>query len=211
MVETGSGLRPPLQERSRASLERAVAAGTELLAEKGYDAFTLAEVSRRANVSIGSIYARVSSKENLIRLIHARAMDEMRDEQARFADAPRWQALSTRELVVQAVGELAEHCRANAPLLRAFMHRGAVDEVIAARGSQTSTELAEIWKALLLTRRGELARDDPELAVDVCWRVAYSAFARRVMYGPTFESSYGVDWDELAREIGAMCAAYLLG
>src|SRR5262249_24383434 len=46
-------LRPPLQIRSRAALERVLDAGEELLIEKGWDGFTVQEVSRRAGVSIG--------------------------------------------------------------------------------------------------------------------------------------------------------------
>ena len=55
-------LRPPLQNRSRESLERVLIAGKKLLEEKGWEGFTVQEVSRRAKVSIGSIYARARAR-----------------------------------------------------------------------------------------------------------------------------------------------------
>jgi AcrR family transcriptional regulator len=58
-----SVIRPPLQRRSQESLERVLAAGLEVLIDVGFEGFTLQEVSRRAGVSIGSIYARVPSRE----------------------------------------------------------------------------------------------------------------------------------------------------
>ena len=67
-------VQPPQQERSRASFERVIQAATALLEEDGYDGFTLAEVSKRANVSIGSIYARVKSKDDLFYVIQDRYM-----------------------------------------------------------------------------------------------------------------------------------------
>ncbi len=67
-------IRPPQQRRSQESLERVLQAGFELLQERGFDGFTLQEVSARANVSIGSIYARVPSRESLIKAVYERAM-----------------------------------------------------------------------------------------------------------------------------------------
>jgi hypothetical protein len=94
--------------------------------------------------------------------------------------------------------------------LRVVMHRGAVDEHVAQVGSAASSREAELFKALLLTRREEIAHADPELAVDVAYRMAYCTLARQVMYGPTFESQRRVAWDDLVREIGAACTSYLL-
>jgi len=56
--------REPKQDRSRASFERVLDAATALLAERGYSEFTLQELSRRSKVSIGSIYCRVSGKDD---------------------------------------------------------------------------------------------------------------------------------------------------
>ena len=53
-------------------------ASIQLLEEKGFDAFTVQDVSQRADVSVGAIYARFGNKESLLRAVHGRAMDVAR-------------------------------------------------------------------------------------------------------------------------------------
>ena len=100
--------------------------------------------------------------------------------------------------------------RGNEELLRAFMHLGAVDDEIARRGSEGSTDLARQFEETVLHHRDEITHPDPEKAVDVAFRMTYCTFARQVMYGPTFESDREIGWDDLVDEVGAACAAYLL-
>jgi AcrR family transcriptional regulator len=210
MIDPRPQIRPPQQQRSRASFERVLEAATELLNEEGYQGFTLAEVSRRARVSIGSIYARVSSKDALFYAIHERVMEQIAEENAAFSDPSRWGRLSSRKLVIEAVRELAEPFRAHAAILRVIMHRGAIDEVVSNRGSAAASALAEQFKALMLSRRREITHPDPELAADVAYRMAYSTVARQIMYGATFESQRPVEWNDLIHEVGVACATYLL-
>ncbi|HEY7206725.1 MAG TPA: TetR/AcrR family transcriptional regulator [Gaiellaceae bacterium] len=199
---------PPQQQRSRASFERVLEAGTALLEEKGYEGFTLAEVSRRAGVSIGSIYARVKSKDDLFLVIQDRYMTGSETDSA-FADGERWAGLSARELVDAIVDELSRVFHRDVPLLRVFMHRGIVDAAVAARSSQSVSWFSDQVEALLLTRRKEIGHADPELAVDVAFRMVWGTMARQVMYWPTFESRRELAWDTLVGELGKACAAYL--
>jgi AcrR family transcriptional regulator len=210
MADATTSIRPPRQARSRASFERVLRAGRDVIEEQGYRGFTLAEVSRRAGVSIGSIYARVPSKDALFQAIHARVVDEIDARHGAFGDVERWERLTTEDLIVEAVREVARPLRENATFLRVVMQRGAVDGVVAARGSRALSIQAEQFKALVLTRREEIAHPDPDLAADIAYRIAYSTLARQVMYGQTFESQRPVDWDRLVRELGAACAAYLI-
>ncbi|MEN3279037.1 MAG: hypothetical protein V7607_177 [Solirubrobacteraceae bacterium] len=211
MADVRTAIRPPQQKRSRASFERVLQAAEALLEEDGYQAFTLAAVGERAKVSIGSIYARVESKDALFYAVHERVMERIIAASDPFRDVERWESISTRELVLEAVREMAEPFREHARLLRVVMHRGAVDEHVAQFGSQTSSAQAELFESLLLTRRDEIVHPDPELAADVAFRMAYCTIARQIMYGPTFESQRAIQWDELVREVGVACATYLLG
>jgi AcrR family transcriptional regulator len=208
--DTPTRVRPPQQQRSRASFERVLKAAQALLEENGYQAFTLAAVSKRAHVSIGSIYARVPSKDALFYAVHERVMEEIVEVHTKLAEPERWVDLSTRELIIEAVHEVAEPARTHQKFLRVVMHRGAVDEHVAEVGSIASSGQAELFKNLVLTRRDEIAHPDPELAVDVAYRMVYCTLARQVMYGPNFESQRKVDWDELVNELGVACLAYLL-
>jgi len=206
-----TGIRPPQQKRSRASLERVLAAGTQLLEEEGWEAFTLAEVSRRAGVSIGSIYARMPSKDALFRAIQERSLqriDELRDG---YADLGRWRSFASRELVSAVIAELAATFEADARIVSVIMHRGAVDDAVAGRSSERLRALGDRFRALLLTRREEFVHGEPELAADVAFRTAYGTLARQIMYGPTFESPNAIPWDRLVGELGDACGTYLFG
>lgn len=202
-------MRPPKQERSRASLERVIEAATRLLEESGFDGFTIQEVSQRAGVSVGAIYARFGSKKNLLRAVHGHAMDAIgaQHESVGSSDGP---SASAAEAITSAVRQLAAVFQRNEGLLRAFMHIGATDDMISRRGSQASIDLAHRFAASVLAHRDEIAHQDPEKAVDVAYRMAYCTFARQVMYGPTFESDRPVSWEELVSEVAHASRAYLL-
>jgi AcrR family transcriptional regulator len=210
MTELPVSVSPPQQERSRASFERVLEAGTSLLEEKGYEGFTLAEVSRRAGVSIGSIYARVKGKDDLFYVIQDRFMSRT-EGQPGFTDVAAWEHLPTAEMILAAVREIGRVFQEDAPLLRVFMHRGIVDDAVNVRSSASVSHFSDSFEQLLLTRRDEIAHPDPELAVDVAFRMAWGTLARQIMYGPTFESQRTVAWDTLVAELGNACAAYLLG
>ena len=64
--------RAPKQTRSREALERVIETATSLLDEVGLEGFAIHEISRRSNVSIGSIYARFASREDLLRVVQVR-------------------------------------------------------------------------------------------------------------------------------------------
>lgn len=206
---TEASVRPPKQRRSQESLERVLVAAMKLLEENGFEAFTIQDVSQRADVSVGAIYARFGSRENLLRAVHQHAMESMRaaGETVWSADGPGRDA---RSVIASAVSRVADVFRGNERLLSAFMHLGAVDDVIARRGSEASIELARQFEATILHHRDEITHVDPEKAVDVAFRMVYCTFARQVMYGPSFESDRSIGWVELADEVGAACAAYLL-
>jgi AcrR family transcriptional regulator len=204
-------VKPPQQKRSRASLERVLVASIELLEERGFDGFTVAEVSKRAGVSVGAIYARFENKEALLRAVHRRAMVEIREAGDELAELRPRAGAPAQELVLEAVRGIADISRRFENRLRPFMHMAAVDTEVERVGSQTSIAACHAFTTAVLHDRDAIAHADPELAADIAFRMAYSVFSRRVMYGPLFESDRMIDWDQLAAEVGAACAAYLLG
>jgi AcrR family transcriptional regulator len=207
---TDASVRPPKQKRSHESLERVLDASIRLLEEKGFDAFTIQDVSQRANVSVGAIYARFGNKESLLRAVHRRAMEHIRAEHQVVATVDGRPDGAARVVIGDAVRVVAAIFRGNEEILRAFMHLGAVDDEIAKRGSESSSDLAKQFEETVLHHRDEITHPSPEKAVDVAFRMAYCTFARRVMYGPTFESDTLLDWDDLVDEVCTACAAYLL-
>ena len=209
--DTEPVIRRPLQRRSQESLERVLNAGAELLREKGYEGFTVQEVSRRANVSIGSIYARADSKERLFIAIYEREMERMNLESLSLQDTARRDGLSGRELVVALVQELADNVLGNAATLRVFMHRAVVDRDLWRRGSAGLRHLSRTFESALLEHRVELTHPDPELAIDIAFRFVYDTLARRISHGVKFESDRDLSDEELVRELARAAADYLMG
>ena len=204
-------LRPPQQSRSRKSLERVLVAGQKLLEEKGWDGFTVHEVSRRAKVSIGSIYARAPSKEALILAVYDRAVAEIRaDNAAALTEDEAWDRMGTRELIVGAVREMGNQTLNHERILRVIMNRAPVDPVIRKRGDEQIRMLGKRWEDLLLRRRSEYRHPDPEVAIEVAFRMTFATIARRVAFGSRFGAPHDVSDEQLFDEMGRAVAAYLL-
>ena len=205
-------VREPKQRRSRDSLQRVLDAGAELFEELGFEQLTIQQVSQRAGVSVGAIYARFGNKENLVRAIHRHSMKEIAAMSELLAPGEWTQGLTPGELVRETVRRESEAFRVYRKILRASMHLGAIDDVVAGRGSEGSQVAARAFRSLLRAELGDrIAHADPDLALDLCFRMVYCTLARQVMYGPTFESDRLIEWEELVEELGNASAAYLLG
>ena len=209
MPPTESGIRPPQQRRSRESLERVLKAGERVLADNGYEGFTIGEVSRRAKVSVGSVYGRFDGKDALIRAIHRRMMERLTGREEEFAAGADDARLDLETVVARGVHALADGMASERKLLRVFMVRGAVDPSIARPGAEASQATGRAFKSAVLAHRREIGHDDPDLAADIAFRMVYDVLARQVMHGPTFESDRMVDWDQLVDELIAAVLAYL--
>lgn len=203
-------IRPPQQRRSQESLERVLQAGFELLKERGFEGFTLQEVSARADVSIGSIYARVPSREALIRAVYERAT-AWTDEQAEpLTQAAHRPGASDRERVEALVAEVANQLLTRGDVMRVFMRQAPLEPWIFERGRTKSQATSRVFADAILEHREAIRHERPELAVDVAWRMVYCATARRITHGPTFESELAVSDEELVRELSRAVADYLL-
>jgi AcrR family transcriptional regulator len=201
-------VRPPQQRRSRDSYERVLGAAHALLEENGFDGFTVQEVARRASVSVGAIYERFGNKETLLRAVHARLMESMtRATQA--AAARHGHRDDAAQAIDDAVVSAAQVMSANRKALRVFMHLGAVDAVISDAGSTSSRAQCASFKLALMPYVEQFGHPQPEVALDVVFRVVYSTLARQVMYGPVFESDVRLSWKRLIAELSDLGAAYL--
>ena len=177
-------IHPPQQERAGRP-SSACQGGESLLEEEGYDGFTLAEVSKRANVSIGSIYARVRSKDDLFYVIQDRYMtvsETVRGSRPRCVERPRRPPLSSGS------SRRSASCSAERAGASCVHAPGSRRHVVATRSSASVSQFQDEVVANLLTKRDAIAHQDPELAIDVAFRMAWGTLARQIMYWPMFES-----------------------
>jgi len=202
--------REPQQGRSRESFARMISAAEKLLKANGNDNFTLNEVSEVGKVSIGSIYCRFSSKEELIHAVQIRAMARIEKDQCDVIAKAAASTNNLSELIVKLVDGLAESFRRHAPLLRPMMHRAGYDPDVAEVGRQSYLLVTERVHAALLEYRDEIAQPDPERAVRSAYRIMYGALARYLGFGTEMEAALQGSWIELKEDLGWMCAAFLM-
>ena len=205
----GAPSREPQQGRSRASFERMIRAAEDLLAERGNDDFTLMEVSKRGKVSIGSIYCRFDSKDELVRAVQTRVLADIEQEQSALVEEIAEEANGLQHLVLLLVDGVAESLRRFAPVMRPIMARSVGDDVIASAGKRSYAIVADKVAGALLDHRGEIAHPDPERAVTSAYRVLYAALARYLGFGSAVTASGEGDWSELKEDLGWMFAAFL--
>ncbi len=201
--------RQPRQGRSKASLERMLAAARELMIERGSEEFTLQEVSQRGNVSIGSIYLRFESKDNLVRAVIGDSDGELAHaEDAMFA-ALRADCTVLEAFVPRYVEAYAEVLRQFAPLLRLSMQRASFDPQISGPGRARANAAAVAATAAILGFEAEIAGPDPRIKAEAAFRIIFATLSRQLSLGSTFETIDPFDWDLLKRELGRMILAYL--
>jgi AcrR family transcriptional regulator len=203
-------VRRPLQKRSQEAFHRVLQAGREILEEDGVDGFTVQAVSKRAGVSVGSIYLRVPSREALLLAIHAEAMEKMEREEAEWLSPASSPPESPREYIQDVVARTAGQMLSNASVLRAFMRRGPSDPEVFARGREGSQHLAAQFEAALLACQDSFRHPDPGTAADFAFRMVYSMTSRRITHGEDFESVRPLPDDMFVRELSRAVAVYLL-
>jgi AcrR family transcriptional regulator len=204
-------IRPPLQRRSQASLERVLDAGLQVLQEQGVAGFTLQDVSRRSGVSIGSIYARVNSREALIMAIYEHAMRWTEEEAINAEEVAARGDLAPRERIEMLVTDTANMMLAHGEVLRVFMRQAPLNSEIWRRGAEKSQANAHAFEGAMLAHRADIGHPDPDLAVDIAFRMIYCTIARRITHGPVFETARVVSDEELVRELARAAANYLIG
>jgi AcrR family transcriptional regulator len=200
----------PKQDRSRASFERVLDTAVELLRERGYEGFTLQEVSRRSKTSIGSIYGRVRGKDELFHAVQDHALARIDAEVQEILDPAKWAKIRPQKLIQFLIRELGEHLRRHTPILRAFISREAADAVVRMRGKKSHALVAERFQALMMLRADEFIHPDPEHGVAFCFNLTFAAIAKHLDLDTITPSHDGAQWNQLIDDLGRVTSLYLL-
>lgn len=200
---SGAGLSEPKQQRSRDSFAKVRQAALALLRERGTGQFSLAEVSARAEVSIGSIYGRVAGKTELLRLVQSQEFDRLDDETALRVGAAGLGAPSFAQATTRIVSAYAEILRTNRDLLSPFFLLGVDDEAILERGHRSGDAGQAAFVRALLAAAAEHGVDLPPQTADWAFEVFYSLCVRYLGLGvaatATPDGAYG--WDDLLERL----------
>jgi AcrR family transcriptional regulator len=201
--------RKPQQGRSKASLQRMLAAARALMLERGSEEFTLQEVSERGQVSIGSIYLRFESKDNLVRGVIAEALEALAAEESAMIAKLDENCPDLVTLVPAYVEGYAEILRRHAPLLRLSMERAAFDPLVSSPSRDNALRAEAQSTAAMLVHAVEFGGSDPVIKAQCAYHIIFATLARRLSLGSSVEPVHVYDWSLLKRELSRMCLAYL--
>ena len=202
-------VRPPQQARSKATLDRLLDAAERLVAEKGFDDTGVAEVARLAGSSVGAFYSRFQDKDGLLHALYERWLAEA-TATADAALAPeRWEGASVREILSAVIAFLVVIHRERGGLIRAFVLRNHVDPEFHARQQRLSHYISDHVTALLLDRRSEICRPDPERAAHFGLTLVFSALETLMLFGEYRTGAASLEDSELATELTHAYLAYL--
>lgn len=173
------GVRPALQQRSRATRDRLLAAGKRLLEETDLDGVSIADIAAAADCSVGAFYTRFENKDAYFRALvtdmlaqERSALDALHDS---VVDANLIEAI-----VANAVGSF----RRNAGLLRSALRKGMEDpsywEPIRRHG--------QVAADLVVGRLSKMARQplgpEEELRTRFAFQVLYGTLVNALLHQP---------------------------
>lgn len=215
-----AGIKAPQQARSLASLVRMMRAARELLEERQGGDFSLSEVCQRGQLSNGSVFSRIRSREELLVAVQLQIIDEVAEDRDGVLAAAAAEAQDLREAidrVIEGYAEvLARHIRSLRPITRLASTEPRLGEI--GRKAHAEGEAAAV--ALLLRFRGEVAHADADAACLFGFRIVYAAIARRLALGnldgahesrdESFDQRESGDWDSFKRDLKGVMRAWLL-
>lgn len=150
-----AGVKPARQKRAEETRDKLVAALEKLLRDKPFDAISVAEIAKRAGLSVGAVYRRFENKDAFIPVLmdiyKARLLAHFGEAGGPSIDPSEGLRSALRQLTTQSWEFLSQE----APILRAaHLHSRLRPDLI-----------GEEWDELLaasMTGFGQLARAFPE-------------------------------------------------
>ncbi|WP_079730742.1 TetR/AcrR family transcriptional regulator [Novosphingobium mathurense] len=205
---TKTSARTPQQSRSKATLERMLAAARALMLERGSEDFTLIDVEKLGKVSIGSIYLRFNSKDNLVRAVITEALAQIQAAEDVLLKQVMAKATSLEEFIPAYTDGFAEILKGNAPILRLSMQRAEDDPVIKESGRAAAQHSITQFTEAITSFSGEIA-GQVDMKVFAAYQIIYAVLARGLNLSPNGGAEQHYQWDMLKRELGKMVLAYL--
>ncbi len=160
------GLREPRQSRSQQTLRRILQSSTALIAEQSYDEVTIAEIAKRAEISVGGFYSRFQNKEALLSVLQERLGQETQSR-INAALAKEWSVTSLYDLLHFIVSNNAELYEKYRGVLTVIHLRTRVLDPRGEDGTRRTynRKLVAQLETLLLMKRDQIQHRRPRVAI----------------------------------------------
>lgn len=196
---------PPQQARSARFLLKVLEAAETILRRDGAEALTMPAVAAEAGVSVGGIYRRFQTKQDLIRAIKERHLT--RSDQIMDAAMAREHA-TLHDVVLRFLTTLImDSAPGSESLFAVILEAQQPDPVSKARGAASEAAHRAALTRALEPFRHQIAHPDPDAAIAFAFSMGIAAFMRRVK--SLGRATPGLSWGEFRRELARAMTAYL--
>ncbi len=175
------GRRSPVQDRSRAMVDRLLEAAIRVIAERGYAGLSTNRVAAEAGVSVGSLYRYFGDKDDLVRELRVRSTaDILGDLTAVMSGAV---TLSTRDAIRQVLATLVAALQRHRALTAALVNEvplGAQSNVL----PEVEQQLAQFTRMFVVIHAPHLAPAEAEARIYLALGVTLSTCLRIALEPP---------------------------
>ncbi|MEM7202259.1 MAG: TetR/AcrR family transcriptional regulator [Planctomycetota bacterium] len=196
------------QDRSRRTLERILVAAEALLQERNFDELTMVDLAKRAGCAVGTLYARIPSKDSLLTCLYERGQELARDVPAAVFEQHRNAALEERAQVVCRM--IIQRCEANRGIIRAtteHLFRHPHEDAHGFRRQVTAT--MKSIAAFLAEKADRIPRAERQKACEFALLAAFEVAQGRVVYGDRSGWRLRYSRKELEQRITLLMLSYL--
>ena len=168
MLKPSRKLRPPLQDRSRRTVDRLLEALEALLQEREAVDITVDDITERAHVSVGAFYKRFSSKQDLLPLLLSRLQESSRVYLQETLQAEQWKGRGLADRIDALIELIANAQIRERRILAAFI-AGRFSSTLQMTGEDVAAarDNMRLMGDWLLACRDEIRHDSPEMAVRI--------------------------------------------
>ncbi len=202
-------IRPTQQARSQETLERLLDSTEALIADKGFDDVTVAEIAARAGLSVGAVYSRFRDKKGVLNCLRDRFVDEAHLTTDAAFDPDRWQGASIEEIASELIVFLVEIHRERRGVVREMAIRTRAELDMAERKKDLVAHIGKRLWILLDSRSDQIGHPDPEVATGFGLRFLLATLEQALLFDEAGIYGMPVSDDRLAAELTRAFLSYL--
>jgi len=202
-------IRPARQPRSRETLERLLDGAEALIADKGFDDVTVADIAARAGVSVGAVYARFRGKQGVLHCLQDRLVEEAHLTTDAALAPDRWVGAHVDEIVGELIAFLVQIHRERRGVLRELTASTRSEPAMIERKERLVVHVAERLSALLLPRAERISHEDPAQAVAFGLRLVLGTLEQAILFGESGAFGIPASDEKLAAELTRAFLGYL--
>lgn len=202
--------RTPRQRRSVQTQERILSAVSGLLRTKQFNKISITEIAGQAGVSVGGLYSRFKSKEELIDYFHEQILNAQRARLVAEFTPEKWAGASIEPIIRRYVETTIELFVAHSALLREIALRSRGGDIQVRQEARSLNESVDgAVLELLRSRSHEIGRPSPTLALRIGLLAVSAALREVLLFGDRPDGEVDLDEARLAAEMVSLFMGYL--